>query len=124
MDGHTKVFSLDEANDILPEVIRITERAIAEIEAQEFPWRRLNLDKFDPLTRMTFADLVRRRWVEEIAELGAQPKGFFTVDFQSEQPDLLYCWTYGETAITHCHKAYETFVDRRRLDEVIGPSEP
>ena len=56
-----------------------------------------------------------REWSERVTELGAQPKGYFTVDFQSVDPELLYCWTYGEDRISFGHKVWENFTHRRRL---------
>ena len=55
-------------------------------------------------------------WSEKIEELGVVPKGYFTVDFQSVDPELLYCWTYGEERIAHTHKVWENFNHRRPIE--------
>ena len=57
------------------------------------------------------------RWSEEIIKLGAHPKGYFTVDFQSVDPEMLYCWNYGEDRISFTHKVWENFNHRRPLGD-------
>jgi hypothetical protein len=42
------------------------------------------------------------------------------VDFQSLDPELLYCWTYGEDKIDYVHKVWENFTHRQPLRS--GPS--
>jgi len=37
------------------------------------------------------------------------------VDFQSADPELLFCWTYGEDKIAFTHKVWENFSHRRPL---------
>lgn len=56
-------------------------------------------------------------WSKQIVEMGASPKGYFTVDFQSLDPELLYCWTYGEERIKFTHKVWENFSHRRPLED-------
>ena len=56
-----------------------------------------------------------RAWSERVVELGASPKGYFTVDFQSVDPEMLYCWSYGEDKISFTHKVWENFTHRRPL---------
>ena len=61
-----------------------------------------------------------RQWDERVARTGALPKGYFTVDFRSADPELLYCWTYGESEIAFAHKIWENFTHRRPLSEAAG----
>ena len=51
-------------------------------------------------------------WQEAILEMGAEPKGIFTVDFRSPDPNVLWCWTVEEPEITHRHFTWESFKDR------------
>jgi len=60
-------------------------------------------------------------WAQRIVELGAMPKGAFTVDFQSEREDDLYCWSYGEPSVGHTHKTWESFKNRVPLDPAFAP---
>ena len=60
-------------------------------------------------------------WSERIVDLGGQPKGYFTVDFQSVDPEMLYCWNYGEDKICYTHKVWENFSHRRPLAASVEP---
>ncbi|HVF09259.1 MAG TPA: DUF2203 family protein [Abditibacteriaceae bacterium] len=111
-------FTLQEANAALPEVIGITEEYIERLAAVQEPWSRLALKKFDALRGVAEEDLIRVEWAQRMAWMGVQPKGFFVADFQSPDPDTLYCWTYGEDVVSHEHKTWETFVHRRRIKSV------
>lgn len=106
-DGFT-VFTLQEANALLPLIIELTEKAMNRLE-------RIKED-FDVLDNKELLQVksseILAEWSQQVVELGVYPKGYFTVDFKSEIPDTLLCWTYGETAIMHTHKIYERFKDR------------
>lgn len=122
------IFSLVEANAALPDVIRVTEEAIAALAGIEAVWGKLPFKKYNALANMTEEDFVRAQWAGEVAALGVQPKGYFVVDFQSPDPDTLYCWSHGEDSVYHEHKIWETFIDRRRITDVdafdAGPPAP
>jgi hypothetical protein len=108
-------FTLQQANDALHEVIFITDAAIDKLRAIEEPWMHLPYKKFDALRGVAEEDLIRAEWAHRIAALGIMPKGFFVVDFQSPDPDILYCWTYGEDCVEHEHQIWEAFTARRRV---------
>ncbi len=109
-------FTLNEANAALPDVIRVTEETLERLATIRHPWSRLSLRKFDAVHGVAVEDMIRTEWARCILEMGIQPKGFFVVDFQSPDPDTVYCWAYGEDAVTHEHKTWETFIDRRSID--------
>ena len=109
-------FTLEQANDALHEVLLITDAAIERLRAIEQPWAQLPYKKFDALRGVAEEDLIRAEWAHRIASLGVIPKGFFVVDFPSiDDPDLLYCWSYGEDCVAHEHKTWETFIQRRHV---------
>jgi hypothetical protein len=57
----------------------------------------------------------RAEWARRVGRNGRTTEGFFTVDFQSPDPDTLWCWTWGETIIATNTKLWETFADRRPI---------
>jgi hypothetical protein len=118
-DGSGKIFSLSEANETVKKVVRFTRRVIVKIDRlrQRYGLDESNPELPDPALREIEALL--REWSEKVEALGASPKGYFTVDFRSVDPGLLYCWTYGEEEITHTHKVWENFSHRRPLLENI-----
>lgn len=112
-DDGFKTFTIDEANSILPQVISETERTVRLLKTIRDDCESQQIDeaeaqrKFEEESAHTL-----EAWSREIANLGAYPKGFFTVDFKSPVPDTLFCWTLGEDRILHTHKTYESFKDR------------
>ncbi len=117
MAEKTKIFSLAEANEIVPRVAHFTSDVVRDLERirQEY-----KVDPGNPTTSMPEAVLreveeALRSWCDRIIDLGAYPKGYFTVDFQSADPELLYCWSYGEDTIRFTHKVWENFSHRRPL---------
>ena len=111
-DGFRK-FTLEDANALLPEIIVVTEKTLQRLRLNEnqvqhkFPNIDASQIDFDHESKRILDE-----WGQQIVELGAYPKGFFTVDFKSPVPDTLFCWKYGEQSVTHTHKIYETFKDR------------
>lgn len=113
-DDGFKIFTLAQANEILPQVIVRTECAVELLEIarrHHESWDAVDYqgaqDDFDKRSGKILED-----WSREIALLGAYPKGYFTVDFKSPIPETLFCWTLGEDRIRHTHKIHETFKDR------------
>jgi hypothetical protein len=111
------IFTLQEANAVLPEVIRLTEEAIESLMVIQSPWGHLPFRKYDALRGVAEEDWIHVEWARRVAALGIAPKGYFVVDFQSPDPDTFYCWSYGEEVVSHEHKIWETFVDRRSVHD-------
>ena len=109
------VWTLEDAQAAVPQVIALTEEAMRELSRLEEQWRGLSIRPFDAVRGAPRETLVRADWARQIASLGIQPKGYFVVDFQSLDPDTVLCWSYGEERITHEHKVWETFADRRLI---------
>jgi hypothetical protein len=125
MSNHpARVFSFAEANQLVPKVADLTEEVVHELDRI----RRRNAP--DTETKGTaISDAVLKEveealqeWSDRIIELGGNPKGYFTVDFQSIDPEMLYCWNYGEDKIAFTHKVWENFSQRRPLTESIDAS--
>ena len=105
-----RIFTLDQANALLPEVSALTERTRAGIE-------QLQGTETDAQNTPsgTAVDGVRELidgWAQSILALGAQPKGVFTVDFRTPDPNVVWCWAPDEPEICHRHFTWESFKDR------------
>ena len=122
------VFTLAEANDALPEVIRLTVVAVSRLTEIDEVWGKLPFKKFDAVQGAAAEDLIRAEWARRIAALGVQPKGYYVADFQSPDPDTVYCWGYPEGEVSHEHKSWETFFERRPVRDAhrfeCGPGSP
>ena len=121
MSTANKVFSYAEANEMVPKVSALTERVIRELDGI----RQISSPDAEPAESaisdsvLQEVEQVLRTWSEQVEELGGRPKGYFTVDFQSIDPEMLYCWNYGEDSIGYTHKVWENFSHRRPLSESI-----
>ncbi len=123
-DGSSKVFTLAQANQLVPVVAELTAEVVENLNQVR---GRYKLGTDDPISGMSDEILkeieeLLRRWSERITELGAHPKGYFTVDFQSLDPEMLYCWSYGEDRISFVHKVWENFSHRRPLVPGMEPA--
>jgi len=119
-----KIFSLEEANLMVPKMADLTEEVIQELD--NIRRRYAPEDEAEtgsiPDEVLKEVEVVLQAWSEQVLELGGNPKGYFTVDFHSLDPELLYCWNYGEEKIRFTHKVWENFSHRRPLTESIDAS--
>jgi regulator of sirC expression with transglutaminase-like and TPR domain len=97
-----RIFTLDEARQLLPQVQEITSRAVGS-------YVRLGAGDEAEEERQ---DIVRQ-WVEQVAALGAEIKGLWLVDFDSGAG--YYCWKYPESALEYFHGYEEGFAGRLPL---------
>lgn len=121
-----RIFTLAEANEVVPELADFTGEVLRELDVIR---QRHGIDGSRKEVSVPEAVLQRvekllKSWTERALELGGSPKGYFTVDFQTQDPELLYCWTYGEDEITHTHKVWENFSHRRPIGSSLeGPAD-
>ncbi len=116
-----KIFSLVKANELVPIVAKLTADAVELLDSIR-QRSELGQDTGEvgmPESVLKEIEQALTEWSDQIQQLGAYPKGYFTVDFQSLDPELLYCWTYGEESINFTHKVWENFAHRRPLAEGI-----
>ena len=134
MDG--KLFTLDEANRLLPLVRSITrdavrryrdaKRAILDLEglkarvAARMPVDREELEAQDAAVANHLEEL--RRLVDELEALGCRLRDYErgVVDFPAatlgDEGFLVYCWALGEQSVRHWHSEQEGFEERRLLE--------
>ena len=108
-----RIFTLAEANSAVLGVATLTTRTQGRIEEVRREYRG-----DEPETTERLQDEMRSiltDWQDAVLKLGGEPKGLFTVDFRSPDPNVLWCWTAGESAISHPHSPRESFKDRCSL---------
>ncbi len=112
-----KAFSLAEANELVPLVAEITAEVVERLTEIRRRYRAESDGSSGSVPGPALAEVHRllQEWSDSIVKLGARAKGYFTVDFQSMDPELLYCWSYGEDKIGFTHKVWENFSHRRPL---------
>ena len=109
-----RVFTLSQANRAVPEVASLTASVQARIEELRDSYDDADSEADRRLEQETRSIL--SEWEEAIFGLGAEPKGIFTVDFRSPDPNVLWCWTVNEREISHRHFTWESFKDRVPLE--------
>ena len=111
-----RVFTLDEANEALPAVAHLTRETQGRLQALRSAYQG-EAPEGEGTSLETETRALLNDWAEAILAIGAQPKGIFTVDFRSPDPNMLWCWAPDEERITHRHYTWESFKDRIELQE-------
>ena len=96
-----KIFSYEEAAELLPEVQRVTGDAVTAVEA---------------LAENSASDdyqTIIGRWAEAMNSLGIEVKGLWLIDFDNGSG--YYCWQYPEPSLQHFHGYEEGFGARVML---------
>lgn len=122
-DSESRIFSYEEASELLEQVREITSEAHRRL--QEL---RAKVDGLPPASRQAkklseWINTVIHQWAEEILALGALPKGLWTVDFDSGK-GFYYCWTLNERHLSYFHNYEEGFMGRKPLSEIEGNPPP
>lgn len=139
-----KLFSLDEAQALLPVLDALLSRAMeakeaaAELEEQENELLRrillsggMLVDKAAVKKRkITLAALVQRAKdsLEEIIATGVQVKdldvGLLDFPCELDGETVLLCWKRGEPRIGFWHRIEDGFAGRQPIDDRFGPQPP
>ncbi|MES2962632.1 MAG: DUF2203 family protein [Bdellovibrionota bacterium] len=114
------VFSLDEAQELLPIVFRITKAYSQKVEAL--------IERLDSLgsSNETLSSAIEtqvndmiQEWQGKVQKLGALPKGLWIADFDSG--DGYFCWKFPERAIEFWHKYTDGYSKRVRVTDRFQP---
>jgi regulator of sirC expression with transglutaminase-like and TPR domain len=95
-----KIFTLEEARALLPQVRELTSEAVARYTSL-------------PGELEDERESVVQEWMRQVRSLGLEIKGLWLVDFDSGAG--YYCWKYPEPAIDHFHGYEEGFGGRLPL---------
>lgn len=118
-----KIFTFEEAQALIEEVREKTvfsnERLVAlraQVESLQGGSKRA--------TKLNeWINTVINQWAQEIMELGALPKGLWTVDFDSGD-GYYYCWALNEPNLAYFHLYEEGFAGRKPLSEIEKGAPP
>ncbi len=130
-----KIFSLAEAERMLPLVGRIVEDLVRDhqrwtdkVAAFELATVGSTVNKPDPIAELLQSEAQRlakdiEGYIAELAELGVTCKGMDTglVDFpaQMEGRAVYYCWKLGEDGIQYWHDVNAGFAGRQRIKPLV-----
>lgn len=107
-----RVFTLVEAQSLLPVVKRITKGAHDEVSRLALQLKLLPEGTKREAIELEIKALFRE-WFEKMKKLGVEAKGSWLVDFDSGQG--YYCWRYPEPEISHFHGYQEGFSHRVKI---------
>lgn len=110
-----RIWTLEEAREILPEIIDLTREAyeeslrlIEDIEKKILP-ENIQEEKESELQNLL------SQWALNLTKMGAAVKGLWLVDF--DNGNGYYCWKYGETDILFEHTYEAGFTGRLPIIE-------
>jgi hypothetical protein len=106
-------WTLEAAQELLPDVRARTARAVAEAEALA---AEQALHPADSAARRRLAEQIEAvvmRWAREMEALGLEVKGLWLVDFDSGSG--CYCWQWPEQRLEFYHGYDEGFAGRARI---------
>jgi hypothetical protein len=95
-----KIFSYEDAAALLPEVQRLTQQAVDDVDAL-------------PDTAKGEQQRVVQHWAESVMGLGIDVKGIWLVDFDNGSG--YYCWQYPEESLQYFHGYEDGFRGRVKL---------
>ncbi|MFZ0486248.1 MAG: DUF2203 domain-containing protein [Arenicellales bacterium] len=120
--GEPRVFTLAEAEALLPLIRGITEQSAGELAPVK---QRLNnmlaTDPRTPAVQREYEEIIKR-WVSKLERLGVVVKGLWLVDFDTG--DGYLCWKYPELRVAHYHGYDDGFAGRRPLVETVEELDP
>jgi hypothetical protein len=116
------VFSLEEAQELLHVIIRITKSYCEKVEGLIARLDTLPAGNDGLATSLeTQVNSLISEWQAKVQKLGALPKGLWIADFDSGEG--YYCWKYPERRIEFWHKYTDGFSKRMRVAE-LAPAIP
>jgi hypothetical protein len=133
-----KLFSIDDANRMLPLVRRIVEDLVRDHERWQDKVNQFEIatvsstpDHPDEMAQLLQEEALRiakdiEGYVKELADLGVECKGLDTglVDFPGEidgRP-IYYCWKLGEASVQYWHGVNAGFAGRQPLRHELAES--
>lgn len=111
-----KTFSLNEAQELLPLLYRITE--VCSKEVRLLVKRSEALKAISPKKSAEIEkqiSLIIERWNTKVTKLGVLPKGLWLADFDNGSG--YYCWKFPETDIKYCHGYQDGYSARKLIYE-------
>ena len=113
------VFTLAEAQAILPVVRRITQEFSQKTELLISRLESISPTQIETINELEgqVNDFIKA-WHVKIKKLGAVPKGLWLVDFDAG--DGFFCWKYPEPDIGYWHSYQDGFSKRVPLNEHLS----
>ena len=119
----TRIFTYDEASALLEEVRVLTRAAHERLQALRAQASEAAPGSLRARKLAEWINTAIHQWAEDMNALGAQPKGLWTVDFDSGR-GYYYCWSLDEARLAYYHNYEEGYAGRRPLSELADDTPP
>jgi hypothetical protein len=117
-----RIFSLAEAQLLLPEVRKVTRRAVGDFDPVRVRYQNLlDCDPRKPQLALQYEKIVRR-WMTKMARFGLVARGLWAVDFDTG--DGYLSWKYPELRLAFFVDSEDLNLTRRSLLEVLAERSP
>ncbi|MFZ4403138.1 MAG: DUF2203 family protein [Pseudobdellovibrionaceae bacterium] len=119
------IFSLDEAKNLLPLLVYITEKIKSDVDYLEQQLKRIENQTQDRNEEIkNQIRILTEQWHKKVERTGAKAKGLWIVDFDNGLG--YFCWKYPEPDIVYFHGYDDGFTGRKVIasiqDGVINDS--
>jgi hypothetical protein len=111
--GDRRIFSLDEARAMLPQVKTLTADAVRRVEDLTARMQKARETDSSRASIESNIEEAIRDWNLAIERLGLEAKGLWLVDFDNGQG--YYCWCYPEDTVSHFHEYDGGFRGRMKI---------
>lgn len=118
-----KTFDYEQARAMIPQVREITASANERVQQLTLEMNRTPKGSARATKVKEWINTAVRHWAERIEELGALPKGVWTVDFDSGE-GYFFCWSYDEEDLAYFHLYEEGFPGRKPLTDTHKAGAP
>ena len=117
-----RIFSLAEAQSLLPVVRKVTRRAVGDFDPVRGRYRNLlDCDPRKPQLARQYEKIVRL-WMTKMARFGLVARGLWAVDFDTG--DGYLSWKYPELRLAFFVDSEDPNLTRRSLSEVLAERLP
>ena len=117
-----RIFSLAEAQSLLPVVRKVTRRAIGDFDPVRERYRKLlDCDPRKPQLALQYEKIVRL-WITKVTRFGVVARDLWAVDFNTG--DGYLSWKYPELRLAFFVDFGDANLTRRRLSEVLAERLP
>ena len=119
---YAKFFNLEQANELLPIIKKITHETYASLDPLRRELRKMSVvDDMSPELEAEYRQGVQD-WIEKMIRLGVNPVTLGVVNFDTG--DGYLNWKYPETNLSYYHDYDSDYKQRRSLEKVVSQQSP
>ena len=111
-----KIWTYDEVMEIFPLVRELTEQYYYSVKELEKAFKETIIPENEMEKLEDEIGALKKEWVEEMYDIGAEIKGLWLVDF--DHGSGYYCWKVGEKTLMYEHTYEEGFAGRKPIQTI------